>query len=106
MRLTILSLDDPRIQEKEYELKDKFIIKDLDSTFPEEITSILEDKKVILEVLGYVLTKDGEIWYDLITIELEEELTFRWVLSDENLKDNFTYLGNDFQKARFVFLDV
>ena len=106
LKCTILSSDDPRIQSKEYRTGDKFALKYLDDSFSKEIASLLEDKRVILEVLGYALTLEGEVVYDMHMINIEDECSFRWLLSEQDLKESFYYLGDDFQQARFVLIDV
>lgn len=106
LKSIILSQDDPRIRNKTYHPGDKFILKDIDETFSEEIASLLGERRVILEVLGYALTYEGEIVYDMITIDLEDEYIFRWVLSDQDLEESFFYLGDDYQQARFILIDA
>ena len=103
---TILSFNDPRVQDKKYLKEDKFILKQLDDSFSKEINLLLEDKDVILEVLGYVLTSEAKVLYDMKRIEVESKCSFRWLLSEEELKESFLFLGNNYQHARFILLEI
>lgn len=106
LKSILLSSKDPRTLHQRFHPGDKFILKELDSTFSQEIISLLEGQRVILEILGYALTTGGEIVYDMQMIEINEELAFRWLLSEQELEESFIHLGDDFQQARFVFIDV
>ena len=99
----ILSPDDPLLENSKYKIGDHFILNKLDNSFSEEIISLLDGKKVILEVLGFGLTCMGKVIYDL---NVEEPEDLRWFLSEEDLDNYCLYLGSNDGDLRFTLIDL
>ncbi len=103
----ILSVDDSRVIGLKYHPGDMFTVTKVDDSFHADPTSLSIDRQVIIEIQGYGLSYKGDIFYDAYIIEPEEpELDFHWLLSDEDLKESFYYLGASYQEARFALIDV
>lgn len=103
-RHTILSANDPRINDLKWSAGDKFVVTKREN-FDEKTQQLLGEERVIIEIQGYALTVDGDLHYDAKIIEPEhDDLDYHWILTDEDLEEDFHYLGDSFQQARFIFV--
>lgn len=100
----ILSINDPRLEELEYRPGDKFLFKpqSVDEYDFKQFNAIKEER-VIVEVAGFMLFDEGDLGYTLNVIE--PEMDWVWGLRAVELKEDFVYLGSNYEEARFIFLD-
>lgn len=101
---TILSVNDPRVEKLQHSLGDKFCLRvqSFDKTWCRDIRDLCADKRVIVEIDGFAHTVEGEIAY--FAKFLEPSYSWKWLLSNDDLENDWLYLGSDFQEARFVFI--
>jgi hypothetical protein len=100
----ILSFNDPRLENLEHRTGDKFLFKPKDISqydFPD--FPALGEQRILVEVVGYMLFDEGDLGYTLRLIEPEEEWV--WGLRASELEDDFIFLGNNYEEARFVFIN-
>jgi hypothetical protein len=103
-RSTILSADDPRIIGLEYKVGDKFCLQVEDfREYQPELASLLENKRIIIEVEGYMLFAEGDLGYMLKFIE--PDYLWHWGLRHTEVEESCLYLGENFEEARFIFIN-
>lgn len=102
----ILSVDSPEVRELKYKNREIFLFKA--SALEEDgwdsiMLKNLKDKQVIVRINGYEINIDGHLEYGLSFIS--PDYKWDWWVPQEMLDNSFIYLGDSFEKARFVLID-
>lgn len=101
----ILSPDNPMVSTMKYRIGDKFILRQEsmgDTTWDIDMREALEGQQVVVEIRSYEIDIDGALGYALSFISPEYD--WKWWVPEQMLDTDFTYVGKDFEQARFVLI--